>query len=314
MNESTNVKDSRVNDTEDAVEMNDLAGGLLFGNPDAAQKGKKLPPTTSKLYNPKAGKDNKLSIPEESKENPIKSVLSSKQSDSPRSQNKKEENKSNKSGSQNGKSNKSSESEKEFEKLRNLEDAEKEKTNYLFRNIFIQGSLLQNFIWVDSYINPRHVRGTLWFTNIVFIWYYVAVVFNNSKDPKKVPDFDRSTRQLTFDEIWVSLTAPWAAMVFVYIFCLIMKLSPNRIKYTRTVKYLDYVMAEYRREQVLRYIMGYFILIAVNVMVFMYLVTFTATHGWKTSWLWWNTGSLGFFINTLLYDPICAFVHWGIYK
>ena len=308
------MKDSKINDTEDIIEMNELAGGNLFTGGSTGNQFEKLHPSASKLYNPK-GKKSKLI--EEDKESPEKSATSVKLSDSPRSRNSKPEkdNKSNENDSQNGKSdNKTSESEKEFEKLRNIEDKEKEKTNYYFRNIFIQGSLLHNFLWIDSYINPRHVRGTLWYTNIIFIWYYCAVVFNNSKDPKKVPDFDRSTRELTFQEIWVSLTAPWAAMVFIYIFTLIMRLSANRIRYTRTVRYLDFVMDEYRREQKLRYGMGYFIIFVVNVMVFMYLVTFTAIHGWKTSWLWWNTGSLAFFINTLVYDPLCALAHWGIYK
>lgn len=149
---------------------------------------------------------------------------------------------------------------------------------------------------------------------MILIWYYCAVVFNNSRNPKQVPDFDRKTRELTFNEIWVSLTAPWAAMIFVYIFCLIMRISPARIRYTKTIKYLDYVMSEYKREQVLRYLMGYFIIVAVNIMVFIYIIQFTAIHGWKTSWIWWNTGSLGFFINCAIYDPLCAGAHWSIYK
>ena len=310
MNESR-LNDSKVNNTKDEmIEMNDLSGGLLFGG-NTDKLGKKLPPTTSKLYNPKANKLN-VGLREENKE----SINGShRNSDSPRSKSE-SANKSNTndSSSQKANTNKTSESDKEFEKFRDAEDKKKEETDYYFKNIFIQGSFLHNFLWVDSYINPRHVRGTLWFTNTIFIWYYVAVVFNNSRDPKKVPDFDRKTRELTFDEIWVSLTAPWAAMVFVYIFCLILRISPLKLRYTKTVQYLDYVIDEYKREQVLRYMMGYFIVYALLVMVFIYVIQFTAIHGWKTSWLWWNTGSLAFFINIFIYDPLAAIIHWSIYK
>lgn len=314
-NESTVMKDSRLNETDDIVEMHELAGGLMF-NPKKNIQIKKLPPTTSKLYNSKANQAINSGLQEEEKTpGTSTSAPQSKTSVSMRTNanlGRDEESKGNNFGPPSD--NRSTESDKEFERRREFEDQERLKTNYYLRNIFIQGSLLQNFIWIDSFINPRHVRWSLWFTNIVFIWYFCAVVFNNSRDPKKVPDFDRKTRELTFDEIWISIAAPWAAMIFVYIFCIIMKVSNNRIRYTRTVKYLDYIIDEYRREHVLRYLMGYFIIFTVNGMVFLYLVQFTSIHGWKTSWIWWNTGSLGLFINTVIYDPVCALLHWAINK
>jgi len=292
-NESTLFNNSQMDNTDDMIEMNAMQTENLYER--KSKKVKKLPPATSKLYKP--DRKNKLWLPEERKEDLENSMISLHSVEDSLAQ-KRFSKRNAHSANSNTRSNKTTISDEEFEKRRIVEDAEREKANYYFRNIFIQGSLLQSFIWIDSYINPRHVRGTLWFTNTVFIWYFAAVVFNNSKDPNKVPDFDRKTRELTYDEIWVSFIAPWAAMVFIYIFALIMRLSPERIRKTGTIRYLDYVMDEYRREHVLRYLMGYFILLCVNVMVFIYLIEFTSVHGWKTSWLWWNTGSLGFFINT----------------
>jgi hypothetical protein len=313
-NNSTMMKDSRVNDTnDDMIEMNDLSGGLIFNESKGKDlNAKKLSPSHSKLYKENTERIKKGLMPLEEEKR-----LESGPDDDVISRSKFQKltvNDDSGSKSNSGSSKSKNSDDDEFEKLRRIEDNLEEETHYYFRNLFIQGSLFQNFIWMDSYINPRHVRGTLWYTNTIFIWYYCAVVFNNSRDPKRVPDFDRKTRELTFNEFWVSFTAPWAAMIFVYIFCLIMRVSNERLRYTRTVKYLDYIMDEYRREHVLRYLMGYFIVIAVNVMVFIYLIQFTAIHGWKTSWIWWNTGSLGFFLNTLVFDPACAAAHWAIYK
>jgi len=302
-NNSTMINESKPTETkQDMIEMNDLSSGMLFKNDRKLKK--KLHPSNSKLY-----KGNTLAppLPEEEKSVALSSKQSFRNSDSNSDKNKNSEN--NKSQSE-----KTSESEKEYERLRNQEDQLKEETDYYFWNIFKQGSFMQNFLWVDSYINPRHVRGTLVFTNTIFIWYYVAVVLNNSLDPKKVPDFDKKTRELTFKEVWISMTAPWAAMMFIYIFCLIMKVSPEKIRYTKTVRYLDYIIEEYKREQVLRYTMGYFIIWALNIMIFIYLIEFTSIHGWQTSWTWWNTGSLAYFINLFVYDPMAAIIHWGIYK
>ena len=64
-----------------------------------------------------------------------------------------------------------SKSEDNFEKRRKLEDKLTEKTHYYLMNIFVQGSTLHGFLWIDSYINPRHVRGTIFFTYVVLIWY-----------------------------------------------------------------------------------------------------------------------------------------------
>jgi hypothetical protein len=146
------------------IELNDMSIGNIYEKP-LDDKGKKLDPSTSKLYNKRI---NLLDIQEENKSlyDGSAAGLNTSQVDSSYIKNPKGNTLSE------NKSNKSTLSEKEFEKLRLAEDKQRELTHYYFRNLFIQGSFLQNFLWVDSYINPRHVRGSLWFTNIIFIWYF----------------------------------------------------------------------------------------------------------------------------------------------
>ena len=241
-----------------------------------------------------------------------KSTRGSKNSDEIIKKNSKssKEKKSSESSDESG----TSKSEDNFEKYRKLEDKLAEKTHYYLMNIFVQGSTLHGFLWIDSYINPRHVRGTIFFTYVVLIWYVCAVVYNNTREPEDVPDFEREASDLTWGEIWLAYAAPWGATILLYIFTIIMKLSPERIRATRTTRFLDYVIAEYGREQILRYLMGYLIIGGVHFMIFVYIIQFTAIHGWRISWRWWYTGSLSFFINIFIYDPLIAVCHWLIYR
>ena len=313
------MKTTKVNETE-MVEIPDLNSGIMFGNQSEA-KGERVDPSTSRLYTDnKNTKGLNSNLTEENKATTeLHSEISQLENRESKSENEGKDKKSNGSN-ENDSEDKferrrlREQAMKEYLDKRNEEEKKEEETHFYFRNLFIQGSFLQNFIWVDSYINPRHVRGVLFFTYIVLIWYVWAVYFNNTLDPKKVPDFNRKTRDLTFNEMWVSIFAPLGATILIYIFWFIFKISKERIKYTKTVSFLDFIIDEYGREHWLRYFMAYLILIAVHVMVFLYLIEFTAVHGWQTSWIWWNTGSLSFFINILIYDPLFAIIHYLIYK
>ena len=255
---------------------------------------------------PKEDSKSEFVAPHKPKNSPMKSNKNSDEEIKLPNSNKRSSDSSDDAGSSNTK--------EEFEKKRSLEDKLAQKTHYYLMNIFIQGSTLHGFLWIDSYINPRHVRGTIFFTYIVLIWYVCAVAYNNMREPDEIPDFDREASDLTWGEIWMAYAAPWGATILLYIFTIILKISPERIRATRTTKFLDYVISEYKREMVLRYLMGYFILAAVHFMVFLYIIQFTAIHGWKIAWRWWYTGSLSFFINIFIYDPLIAAAHWGIYK
>lgn len=285
-------------ETQDAIEMHDIH------NEDT-----KSINSDNKVRGSKA-KSDFLAPHKPNHENERKNTKGSKGSDEEIKSKHNDSQKKKSTGSDNG----TNKSEDEFEKNRKEEDRKKELTNYYLTNIFIQGSTLHSFLWIESYINPRHVRGTIFFTYIVLIWYVCAVAYNNMRKPSDVPDFSRKASNLTWGEIWMAYLAPIGATILLYIFTIIMKLSPERIRATRTTKFLDYVITEYGREQVLRYLMGYFIIGAVHFMIFMYIINFTALHGWKIAWRWWYTGSLSFFINILIYDPCIAIIHWLIYR
>ena len=242
---------TKMNETE-MIEIPDLHSGIMFGNQQNEAKGSKVDPSASRLFSKSSGDKNlKPNLTEEIK---ATSEIHEEGShlDSPKSHNE-DPHKSKNSGNS-----KDSDLEdklerkrlrdlvdKEYLKKRDEEDKKIEESHYYFRNLLIQGSFLQNLIWVDSYINPRHVRGILFFTYIVFNWYVWAVVFNNTKDPKKVPDFNRKTRDLTISEIWIAVFCPLGATCLIYIFCFIMKVSNERLKYTKTVRYLDYIISKY---------------------------------------------------------------------
>ena len=42
---------------------------------------------------------------------------------------------------------------------------------------------------VDSILMPRHARWTLLFMNIILVWFFIALIYNNTKDPLTIPDF-----------------------------------------------------------------------------------------------------------------------------
>jgi hypothetical protein len=70
------------------------------------------------------------------------------------------------------------------------EEAER-RESYFFRlkNMVIHGSFLFSLFFVTSLLSPRHIRWSLFFCNIVMLWFICAVFFNNTKDPLAVPDF-----------------------------------------------------------------------------------------------------------------------------
>ena len=241
------MKTTKVNETE-MVEIPDLNSGIMFGNQSEA-KGERVDPSTSRLYTDnKNTKGLNSNLTEENKATTeLHSEISQLENRESKSENEGKDKKSNGSN-ENDSEDKferrrlREQAMKEYLDKRNEEEKKEEETHFYFRNLFIQGSFLQNFIWVDSYINPRHVRGVLFFTYIVLIWYVWAVYFNNTLDPKKVPDFNRKTRDLTFNEMWVSIFAPLGATILIYIFWFIFKISKERIKYTKTVSFLDFII------------------------------------------------------------------------
>lgn len=56
-------------------------------------------------------------------------------------------------------------------------------------NMIKYGNPFLNILFVDSLLFPRHARWTLIFVSIMLIWFFCAIIYNNTKNPLDVPDF-----------------------------------------------------------------------------------------------------------------------------
>ena len=63
----------------------------------------------------------------------------------------------------------------------------------------------------------------------------------------------------------------------------------------------------------LRFLMAYFIAFAMFGAVSYYILQFTSSFGWKTSWAWFFSGCGAAFMNFIIYDILISFVNWLLY-
>lgn len=216
----------------------------------------------------------------------------------------------------------SDQSEEEKEEIINTEDKYKFPTSV---NIFehhrglytmmAYTNPLINVLFVTSYLCPRHVRASMMMTNAILIWFMVAVYFNNTRNPLVVPDFNKSAKNLSTDEIILGLIVPIFTMNLSYIFWGIFRVKDHRFHQPDAYEKIKdgTLMKSLLKEMYLRFVMAYFIMVAIFGAVMWYIVTFTATFGWKVSWEWWFSGCFAYFINYFVYDPIITWFHYTVY-
>lgn len=60
--------------------------------------------------------------------------------------------------------------------------------------------------------------------------------------------------------------------------------------------------------------MGYIIVFVIMGTVFWYVINFTATFGWKVSWVWWYSGITAIFLQFAIVDPLISVLHYFIYR
>lgn len=71
------------------------------------------------------------------------------------------------------------------------ERARRETYFFKLKSMVIHGSFLYSLFLVTSLLSPRHIRWSLFFCNVVMLWFICAVFYNNTKNPLAVPDFVR---------------------------------------------------------------------------------------------------------------------------
>lgn len=186
---------------------------------------------------------------------------------------------------------------------------DKQKNYYNLSKMLVYENLLLNYVFITTYISPRHVRFTLFFSHCLLIWFFCAVIFNNTKDPLQIPDFSRDAKVQVFSEIWVSMVAPMGVMIIMFIFHIMFKVSDQRIMDAHTVPDLITTNKELKKEMGLRLIMAYIVTWVIYATVFWYIISFTASFGWKVSWIWWYTGCFSFLFHFFMWAPLITICH-----
>jgi len=197
-----------------------------------------------------------------------------------------------------------------FEK--NLE--ERERIIFRLKNMIIHGSFILSLFLVTSILQPRHIRWTLVICNITMLWFICAVYFNNTQDPLVMPDFNTSASTLAADQLWISFVAPIGSMILMFVMAMVLKMPNTQFINIVTLRQLEIAVIEYKKEQMIRFFMGYFIVGGITVYIFYYIVTFSAKFGWKVSWIWYYTGIMAIAMQFLIYDPLISLIHWIVYR
>jgi len=156
--------------------------------------------------------------------------------------------------------------------------------------MIIDGSYTLSLLFVTSILSPRHVRWSLVFAQVCMNWFIVAVFFNNTRNPLAVPNFSRQASSLAIGELWISFIAPWGSMILMYLVASFLKINNTQIYSCATIRQVDSTIAELRREMKMKFFMGYSLLFTIFTIIFWYLIQFSASFGWKISWVWWWAG------------------------
>eukprot|EP00347_Sterkiella_histriomuscorum_P007679 403347989 len=202
----------------------------------------------------------------------------------------------------------------------NMQDlfiAERERRElhmFNLKNMVIHGSFLYSLFFVTSLLSPRHIRWSLFFCNVVMLWFICAVFFNNTKDPLAVPDFSKKASSLAIKDIWISFVAPLGSTILMYILASFLKMPNSQLLNVVTLRQLEASLIEYRKESMIRFIMGYIIVFVIMGVIFWYVINFTATFGWKVSWIWWYAGIAAIFLQFAFVDAIFSIVNYYVFR
>jgi hypothetical protein len=63
------------------------------------------------------------------------------------------------------------------------EDKRQEQRIFQLKSMLIRSNLVLSTIFITSIHSPRHVRWTLTIATVSLLWFCIAVVYNNTKDP-----------------------------------------------------------------------------------------------------------------------------------
>jgi hypothetical protein len=74
--------------------------------------------------------------------------------------------------------------------------------------------------------------------NIILIWFFCAVIYNNTKSPLELPDTSREASTLALNDLWIALMAPGGNIILMYLFSALFRITDQRIKYSADLQTL----------------------------------------------------------------------------
>jgi len=195
-----------------------------------------------------------------------------------------------------------------------LERKAKERYWYNLKSLIIHGNGFLSLLFINSMLMPRHVRFTMFFTNILLNFFWCAVIIKNSQRELLLPDnTSTAPAALATDFLWISIASPFGTTIVMYVFAGLFKVSDSRLNNSYTMIYLEQMLVELRKEMKMKFIVAYTITIAIFAAIFWYIISFTAAFGWKVSWIWWYTGCFAVLIQYFGLDLGVCFLHWIIH-
>ena len=161
---------------------------------------------------------------------------------------------------------------------------------------------------------PRHVRWTLLMINIMLVWFICAVIYNQTKSPLEVPDMISKASKLATEDIWIAVITPLGNIILMYLLGSLFYIPKTRLENAGDLKELEVNLREIEKEKRVRFILSYIISICMYCGIGWYLIKFTSTFGWKTSWAWWYSGCGAAILQFFVYDAIVNLIQWALYK
>ena len=68
--------------------------------------------------------------------------------------------------------------------------------------------------------------------NLVLIWFFCAVIYNNTKSPLNIPDLSKKASSMAFNDAWIALSAPVGNIILMYLFTALFRITDARIAFS----------------------------------------------------------------------------------
>lgn len=170
-------------------------------------------------------------------------------------------------------------------------------------------------VWtMTTFLYPRFARVTLIFVSVYLHSLFCALFFQAIYGTPVLQTAAVVSGNLRGTDIGIVVLSNIFTGGIMYIFYALFKVSDVRIRISRTVRELDNMIFEIKREQKMKYFLAYFMTLCTIGVTFWYVVTFSAAFGWAMSFEWLWTLMLTVIWDAFLFDPLLVLVQILIQK